>query len=147
MLGKQALDGKILALDLGDQWVGTALSDITHTLARPHKTVKADELQKFLKEIFISERIGAVIIGYPKTMKGTVSEQTQKVIDIHKALASQFPQVPFILWDERLSSKRAATTHAAKTKDEKIQSHSIAAAYILDSYLSYLAHQRSLILG
>ena len=30
---------KILALDLGDRWVGTAITDASLTLARPYKTV------------------------------------------------------------------------------------------------------------
>jgi len=43
-----------------------------------------------------------------------------------------------ILWDERLSSKRAASgTKKIMTKEEKVVSHSIAAAFILDSYLEY----------
>ena len=94
--------GKILALDLGDQWVGTALCDVTRTLARPYKTIKADELELFLKNLFASETITAVVIGYPKTMGGTVSQQTQKVIDEHANLGKKFPEMPFVLWDERL---------------------------------------------
>lgn len=135
--------GKILALDLGDQWIGTALSDATLTLARPLKTIKPPELTEFLQNLFSSETIGAVVIGYPKTMGGKISEQTQKVLDVHQALSKEFPQMNFILWDERLSSKRADAAKHAKTKEEKIQSHSRAAAFILDSYLSYLAFQKS----
>ncbi|CAF1594216.1 unnamed protein product [Didymodactylos carnosus] len=54
---------KILALDLGDQWVGVAITDASRFFARPFETVTLVELEPYL----------------------------------------------FILWDERLSSKRAET--------------------------------------
>ena len=48
---------KILALDLGDQWIGTALSDVLRILARPYKTVTLKELRPFLKTLFATEKI------------------------------------------------------------------------------------------
>lgn len=131
---------KILGLDIGDEWVGTALSDPSGIIAKPFKTTNRTEFEKFLKDVIEDEQIELVIVGFPKTMTGKISQQTQKVIDLHKELVQKFPEITFILWDERLSSKRA---DVIKTKDKK-QSHSIAAAFILDSYLGYLAHQKNL---
>jgi len=136
--------GKILALDPGDQWVGSALSDASKILARPYQTVTRDTLFSFLEQTLAKERIEAVVIGYPKTMQGTISQQTQKIIDLHQELQSAMPQVKFILWDERLSSKRADVLSKARTPEEKRMSHSRAAAFILDSYLGYLLHQKSM---
>lgn len=136
--------GKILALDPGDQWVGSALSDASKILARPYQTATRDELFTFLEQTLAKERIEAVVIGYPKTMKGTISQQTQKIIDLHKELETTFPHVTFILWDERLSSKRADLLSHARTPEEKRMSHSRAAAFILDSYLGHLIYQKSL---
>ena len=128
---------KIFALDLGDQWVGTAISDSLGMFARPYQTTTPKELQPFLTALFAQEEVGKVIIGYPKTMKGTISEQTKKVEETKETLAALFPTITFILWDERLSSKRAATLKHAKTKEDKIKSHSVAAAFILSSYLDF----------
>lgn len=52
----------------------------------------------------------------------------------------------WILWDERLSSKRAEKTQTKKIKTalDKQKSHSIAAAFILQSYIDYLAFSKSL---
>lgn len=136
--------GKILALDVGDQWVGSALSDASKILAKPYKTVVRDELYTFLNTVVKAEKLEAIIIGYPKTMKGTISQQTQKIIDLHQELETTMPQIPFILWDERLSSKRADVLSKARTPEEKRMSHSRAAAFILDSYLGYLLHQKSM---
>lgn len=134
--------GKILALDPGDQWVGSALSDSSKMLARPFRTVPLVELELFLESTLTQEKIEQVVIGYPKTMRGTISQQTQKIIDLHKKLAERFPQVPFILWDERLSSKRAQTLSPARTPQEKQRSHSVAAAFVLDSFLEHLLYQK-----
>lgn len=134
---------KFLALDLGDQWVGSALSDSLGLLSKPFKTVKAKELESFLTDIFSKEEITTVILGYPKTMKGTESEQTKKIIQTKTLLEERFPEKTWILWDERLTSKRADSLKRATSKEEKIQSHSIAAAFILESYLSHLNFLKS----
>jgi putative Holliday junction resolvase len=133
---------KILSLDIGDAWTGTALSDALGITARPHKTSATKELEKFLATLFSQENINTVIVGYPKTMKGSESAQTKKVIAAKEHLEKIFPDKTWILWDERLSSKRAGDLKQARSKDEKIQSHSIAAAFILSSYLDYLAFHR-----
>ena len=130
--------GKIIALDLGDVWTGTAISDELGLLARPYQTVKTVSLEEFLEDILKKELIELIVIGNPRTMRGTMSEQTKKVHVLKDTLEKKFDMVSLILWDERLSSKRAASgTKKIMTKEEKVVSHSIAAAFILDSYLEY----------
>lgn len=136
--------GKIAALDLGDHWVGIALSDSTRTLAKPYTTAPFAGYLPILKVLIDEHKPAAIIIGYPKTMRGTESAQTQKVTVLYEELQKLFPNMLFILWDERLSSKRAQTTSPARTKEAKIKSHAIAAAFILDSYLNYLKMQELL---
>jgi putative holliday junction resolvase len=135
---------KILALDLGDQWVGIAITDASRFFARPLETVKFSELEPHLSKLLEKENIDLVVIGNPITMKGLKSLQTEKIQAYKKELERKFDKVKFILWDERLSSKRAESVRSSKTKDEKIKSHSIASAFILDSYLSYLKFQSSM---
>jgi len=134
---------KIVALDLGDQWVGIAISDAIRFFARPLETVKFVDLEPHLEKLLEREKIEDVVIGNPLTMKGLKSIQTQKIHDYKQELENKFSHIKFVLWDERLSSKRAESVRISKTKDEKIKSHSIAAAFILDSYLSYLKFQSS----
>lgn len=129
---------KILALDIGDAWTGTALSDALGMIAKPYQTIETEKLVQFLQELFSKEKISDGIIGHPKTMKGNISEQTKKVEELADTLQKTFPNISWKLWDERLSSKRAETSKKNISKEEKIRSHSVAAAYILDSYLSYL---------
>ncbi len=140
---------KILSLDLGDKWVGSAISDALGITCRPYKTVKIEDLIPFLEKVLPEENVGIVVVGRPTTLKGKESEQTLKIIEKKEELEKQFcsldhRKVEWILWDERLSSKRAAQTMGKKyrTKEAKIDSHSIAAAFILQSYLDHLAFSK-----
>lgn len=130
---------KIMALDLGDAWIGVAVTDITGMFARPVTTVAAKDIEPFLAKIVIDEKIKTVIIGHPRTMKGGESDQTRKIVAQKEHLAQTFPEQEFILWDERLSSQRAQALGAKKkSQEEKLKEHARAAAFILDSYTTFL---------
>lgn len=135
---------KYLSLDLGDAWTGIAISDALGIVARPYKTVASEKLLQELKKILTEEPIGTIIVGYPKTMKGLESDQTRKVVAekelLEKTFSREYPTLSWLLWDERLSSKRATAVKIeqgkkTKTKEDKLQNHAIAAAFILDSFL------------
>lgn len=128
---------KLLALDIGDVWTGTALTDALGMFAKPYQTIETKNVSSALQDIFSKEKIQKIIIGYPRTMRGTISEQTKKVEEAKALLEKEFPDKQFILWDERLSSKRADLLKRAQTKEDKIKSHSIAAAFILENYLQF----------
>lgn len=141
---------KILALDLGDKWVGSAIADPLGISCKPYKSVPLEELITFLTMTLKAEGIATVVVGYPKTVStGGESEQTKRIVAMKEELEERFNtkagfSVTWILWDERLSSKRANTlTGSARTKEEKLKSHSIAAAFILQSYLDYKAFNQA----
>jgi len=141
---------KILALDLGDKWVGTAIAHPLGITCRPYQTVVLKELKDFLTKILSLESIGTVVVGYPKTVStGGESEQTRRVVKLKEELEKQFDviagsKIEWVLWDERLSSKRASEVQQHKHDAEsKKKSHSVAAAFILQSYLDHLAFKRS----
>lgn len=134
---------KLLALDLGDKWVGSAISDPLGITCKPFKTVELKDLKEFLTQILPEQDIKTVIVGYPKTFSGTESDQTKKIVKLKEELAREFSDVSWILWDERLSSKRALELQSGKYDFEsKKQNHSLAAAFILQSYLDHLAFNR-----
>ncbi|HLJ31904.1 MAG TPA: Holliday junction resolvase RuvX [Candidatus Babeliales bacterium] len=128
---------KILALDIGDRWTGVAISDPLGILPRPYDTIKTTELFTSLEKIIQKERIGTIVVGLPTTMRGTESDQTKKVIAMSETLKNLFPSLEWKMWDERLTSKQAASLKSTKTKDDKLRSHAIAAAIFLSSYLEY----------
>lgn len=144
---------RIAALDLGDVWVGIALSDPLHMLARPYKTVKLPELVAAIQELISKEQVSHIVVGEPNTMRGTASEQTVKIREQLNALQTQFPAIAWHLWDERLTSKQASiiqrgvslkkpTAKTGGSKEEKQRQHSVAAALILRSYLDHLAWKK-----
>lgn len=139
--------GKVLALDLGDVWVGVAISDPLGITCRPLETIKYEELEGYLEIILLREQIKKVVIGLPKTQSDTESEQTKKVIEKKHALEKLYQEksIDFILIDERLSSKFAQqhqiTVKKQKTGDKKAkhQEHALAAAFFLQNYLNKIS--------
>jgi putative holliday junction resolvase len=135
---------KKLGIDLGDKWIGMAISDGLAITCRPYKTTTIEKLLPDLAEILREEPIDTVVIGLPITSKGTESEQTKKVRNqkesIEKEISTSISRtIKWVLWDERLSTKRAHTTlKQTKKKTAKKnpqQDHAIAAAFILQSFL------------
>jgi putative Holliday junction resolvase len=133
---------KILALDVGDKWTGIAISDSLGMFARPYKTVSTDILRQELTNLISAEQIQTIVVGLPKTLRGTESEQTIKITTYVEPLKTEFASVSWIFWDERLTSKQAASIKKIKDKEDKLHSHAIAAALILGSYLDYLEFQK-----
>lgn len=125
-----------MALDLGDVWIGTALSDALHMFAHPYKTIHIDSLYSFIEETAQMHSVHVVVVGYPLTLRGTESEQTKKVVALFQALKKHFEKLEWVLWEERFSSKWA-TQYVRGKKDTERRSHSIAAATILETYLGY----------
>jgi putative holliday junction resolvase len=140
---------RILALDLGDKWVGSAISDPLGITCKPLKTVELNALKSFLQQVLHEYNISVVVVGYPKTFSGTESDQTKKIVKLKEELEQEFVTVNFtdikwVLWDERLSSKRALEIQGGKYDSEsKRQNHSLAAAFILQSYLDHLAFNKN----
>jgi len=128
---------KTIALDIGDVWTGSAIADSLGISCKPLKTVATKELYSFLDELFKTEPISRAVVGNPTTLKGTESAQTKKVHLVKDELEKTYPSVEWVLWDERLTSKRAASLQHSKNQagKNKLLEHSIAAAFILQNYL------------
>jgi len=139
---------KILALDVGDIWIGIAISDALRISCRPMITVKSNEIYSLLEKLFNEEPIDIIVVGYPITMTGGESIQTKKVDQFKLKLEHLYPSwkgraLQWILWDERLSSKRAGQFAVARSKEEKLKEHARAASFILQSYLDFISINNS----
>jgi putative Holliday junction resolvase len=135
---------RVLALDMGRRRVGLAISDPSGLLARPLRTITVTdsnlietvvaEIQRLVAE---DDGLGEVVIGLPRHLDGTPSDQTaiveRFVNDLRKRL-----QLPIVTEDERLSSREAESTLARSERDwrkRKVQLDAAAAAVILQDYL------------
>lgn len=131
---------RILALDLGDVWVGTALSDPLGIACRPFKTVKRKELHAFLAITLTEQAVAKVIVGLPLSARNEENEQSKKTMAFFNQCIDQFPQVQWEVLDEYLTSQ-LAVTHQKSIKKQKLsqkskeESHSLAAAFLLKDYL------------
>jgi putative Holliday junction resolvase len=131
---------RILALDLGDVWVGTALSDPLGIVCRPLETVMRKDILSFLKKTIPEHLIGLVIIGLPASSRGEENEQTKKTRIFFEQCKKTFSHVEWELLDEYLTSQLAVghqqgVKNQKRTAESKRQSHSLAAAFLLRDYL------------
>ena len=136
----------MLGIDYGARRIGLALSDATATLASPWRLLQrppseAETLRLMITEITTLAReddgLEAVVIGWPRRLNGSPTEQTPIVEAFASALKSQIA-VPVILQDERLSSHEAESRLAARESDwrkRKAKLDAAAAAVILQDYL------------
>jgi putative Holliday junction resolvase len=126
---------KIIALDIGDVHTGVAHADDLGIIAVPFVTVATAELAAWIERLVQCEPLEVVVVGYPKTMKGTESQQTKSTQVRFEQLGAQFPAIKWVFVDERLTSKDAQRIMRTKKHQDKKKEHAIAAAIILQTYL------------
>lgn len=137
---------KMMGLDLGDAWVGIATSDYMKIAAKPLKTFATAAFDQGLIKLLAQEPIEVIVVGLPITVGGgTDSDQTRTIraeaVRLEAlVLEKGFTDIKWVLWDERLSSKRAASVgKRPENKEEKLMQHAKAAAFVLQNYLDHLS--------
>lgn len=132
---------RLLALDVGDERIGVAISDESATLARPLEVLeRVSGPASFLRIADIVSRQGVVriIVGLPLLEDGSRGKQVASTEAYVRGLAKHV-EVPILMWDERY------TTHEARElMGEAGQSRrkvtapvdAVAAAVILQDYIS-----------
>jgi len=129
-----------LGLDVGDRWIGVALSDPQGILASPFTVMECrDETVAVaaIVEIVRENQVEQVIVGLPFSMSGRLGKQAEKVQAFTRRLRER-SQVPIEFRDERLSTveaRRLMQATKGKKKREKARDDAIAAAIILQGYL------------
>ena len=133
---------KIMGLDYGEARIGVAISDELCMLALPLDTVcekdRGLQLQK-TAEIARQNKVQKLVVGYPKHMDGTVGHRAQYTEQFAIEL-SQMLDIPYEMWDERLSSTEAhriLEEGGVSGKKRKTKVDKIAAVIILQGYLDF----------
>lgn len=129
--------GRVGALDIGDVRTGVAISDETRTIARPLDILGRENLLQNLQKIFRDEGVSKVIVGVPKTLSGEVGHQARRVLDTLTKMRSMMPDVEFIEWDERFTtrmSREVVRGRGGKKRRSERLDH-LAAARMLQEYL------------
>ncbi len=131
---------RVLGLDHGEKRIGLALSDFMRIIAQPLFTiVRRDEQDLWLQlEAVIAENeVATVVVGYPVSMSGKPSTQTQVVDQFIEQFKDRFA-VDLETYDERLSSwaaKQSMQLQGIKTGHNKATIDMTAAAIFLQDYL------------
>lgn len=131
---------RILAIDYGSKRCGIAVTDPLQIIATALETVRTHDLADFLKKYTAQEKVEAFVIGMPKKLDNTDSENAARVTAFIKTLKKSFPDIPVHTQDERFTSSMALQSMIAsgsKKSDrrEKGNIDKISATIILQSYM------------
>jgi putative Holliday junction resolvase len=137
---------RYLSLDVGNQWIGIALSDPTGFLATPLVTLRRVEAHgERIRALIDEHEVQEVVVGLPLNMDGSSGSQVEETYSYIEKLGAL--QVPVRFWDERLSSWEAEQVIAqvkGRSPRRRERLDAIAAAIMLQDYLDARLRQRKL---
>lgn len=142
---------RIIGLDFGSKTVGVAISDPLGLTAQGIETITRKDENKLRKthariEALIREyEAEKIVLGYPKNMNDTEGERAVKTLAFKEALERR-TGLEVILWDERMStvaSERILMEGHVRREHRKSYIDKMAAVFILQGYLDYLAFNGS----
>jgi putative Holliday junction resolvase len=125
----------VLGVDYGSQRVGLALAHRIAQLPRPHVTLVSDaSLLTHIADTVVQEHVGLVVVGVPRNMDGTTSEQSAACEAFAREL-KRCVAVPVQTVDETLSSVEAESRLKTQRRGyEKGDVDALAASIMLERY-------------
>jgi putative Holliday junction resolvase len=142
------VEGRILGLDVGERWIGVALSDPLGILASPLTRLERTDDEaavKAIADLVRKHEAKAVVAGLPYSLDGNVGPQAVRVRDFLRKLAQSL-SVPVQTSDERLSTVTAMQgmiEAGASRESRKGKIDAAAAALILQWYLDRLRREQT----
>ena len=131
-----------LGIDLGEVRIGLSLSDESGAFAYPYRTIRNSESAvSEIRAIVVREKIGGIVLGYPKNMDGTLGPAAAKAQEFSRLLNSPNEQYKVVLWDERLTTvaaQRALHEAGKNTKQSRKVIDQVAAQILLQGFLDSL---------
>lgn len=131
---------RILSIDYGKKRTGIAVTDPLQLIANGLTTVDTNVLMDFLTEYMAHEKVERIVVGHPRQMDNTDSENMKRIIPFVNRLKKLFPQVPVEMVDERFTSVLAHQAMLAgglkkRARKNKALVDEISATIILQSYM------------
>jgi len=135
---------RVMGLDYGDRTIGVAVSDPFGWTAQGVSVIRrqneVDLKESFAKlaEIIAQYGVERIVLGYPKNMNNTEGPRCEKTRAFQKRFSKQFPSLPVVLFDERMSTMAAERTLLEANLSRKQRGQVIdktAAVFILQGYL------------
>lgn len=138
-------NSRIMGLDLGTKTIGLALSDVSRSIATPLETIRRTKFTediKILLKLAEEHDISVLVIGLPLNLDSSEGPRVQATRAFARNLG-QHTDLPFVFWDERLSTVAVERTLLEADASRKRRAEVIdkmAAAYILQGALDRLAN-------
>ena len=131
---------RVLAIDYGTKRTGIAVTDTLQIIATGLTTVHTQTLFTFLEDYFKKEQVECVVIGNPKKLDNTPSQNAQHVVGFTRKLQEKYPQLKIELLDERFTSGMAqqAIIDAGASKKQRQNKETVdmlSAVLLLQNYL------------
>ena len=142
------VEGRRLGLDVGDRWIGVAVSDPLGILASPAGRIERTDDEAAIRAVADLVRkhdAKSVVAGLPYSLDGKLGQQAMRVQDFLGRLSDALP-VPVETWDERLSTvavRRGMTESGMRREKRRETVDAAAAALILQGYLDRLRRQQA----
>jgi len=131
---------RLLAIDYGTKRTGIAVTDPLQLIASALETFPSHQLLQYLKAYVEREPVEAFIVGLPKRLDGTDTDNTPRVRRFVALLQKTLPAIPVHWHDERFTSVMALQAMIAggstkKDRRDKGNIDKVSAAIILQSYM------------
>lgn len=132
--------GRLVSIDFGRRRCGIAATDPLRIVANGVATVATAELIEFVKRYIAAEQVDALVVGYPRDMRGEPSESVRYLTPVINRLKKEIAPMPLIYFDERFTSvlaHRAMIDGGMKKMDRRDKAivDEISATIILNDFL------------
>lgn len=141
---------RMMGLDVGDRWVGVALSDPLGIVVRPLQALdRRSKPEDFaaIAALVKEYQVRLIVAGHPVSLDGSEGPQARRVAGYVEALtehlAAHGQPVNVVMWDERYTTAEAEEIMRQQYSEKERrrarsngQIDAIAAAVILQSYLT-----------
>ena len=129
---------RVLALDIGTVRVGAAISDPTRTIAQGLGVWSAATWREDFAECLKKYDPEVIVVGLPSRTDGKISESAERVMEVVSELSAKYPEVKFVMWDERFTTVIAHRTMLdadVSRKKRRRNVDKLAAVIILEDWL------------
>lgn len=140
---------RILGLDYGSKTVGVAVSDPLGFTAQGVEIIRRKSENKMrqtlarIEELIAQYQVEEIVLGLQKNMNNTLGDRAEKSLELKETLERR-TGLPVVMWDERLttvSANRVLMETGVRRENRKEHVDEIAAVFILQGYLDYLANK------
>ena len=141
---------RILGLDYGSKTVGVAVSDPLGITAQGVEIIRRQSENKLrrtlarIEDLIARYQVEKIVLGLPKNMNNTLGDRAEKSLELKDTLERR-TGLDVVMWDERLttvSAEKVLMESGVRREHRKEYVDEIAAVFILQGYLDYLANQK-----